>query len=57
MWISTVATAVIGLFTVYYYIALESSVLIYNVENNKTKEKPLNEKVCPNLTGTVCVCV
>ena len=31
-----------------YFIVLLSSLLFYNVENSTNKEKPLNEKVCPN---------
>ena len=30
-----------------YFIVVMSSLLFYNVENNKNKEKPLNEWVCP----------
>jgi cellulose synthase/poly-beta-1,6-N-acetylglucosamine synthase-like glycosyltransferase len=30
-----------------YFVMLMSSLLFYNVENSKSKEKPLNELVCP----------
>ena len=39
-------------FHVCYFIVLMSSLLFYNVENSKNKEKPLNEQGCL-LTGTV----
>lgn len=29
------------------------SVLMYNIKNNKNKDKSPKEKVCPNLTGSV----
>jgi hypothetical protein len=31
-----------------YFIVLMSSLLFYNVEHSKNKEKPLNELMCPN---------
>ena len=31
-----------------YFIVVMSSLLFYNVENSKNKEKSWNESVCPN---------
>ena len=39
-----------------YLIVSMSSLLFYNVEHSKNKEKPLNEEVCPNLWLVLCVC-
>ena len=35
-----------------YFLVLMSSLLFYNAENSKNKEKPCNEQVCPNLLAT-----
>ena len=35
-------------FPMCYFIVVMSSLLFYNIENSKNKEKPLKELVCPN---------
>jgi heme/copper-type cytochrome/quinol oxidase subunit 2 len=52
-WFVKILVGVITWFHVCYFIVLIYSLLFYNVENSKNKEKPLNESVCPNLSGTV----